>query len=112
MTAVLNEIRGLEARLERGELTHAQFLTERAALLNSIEVAETEFTDTPTPEEHRPSRATGSSALVLSLVVCLVVMTLCIGMTLLFLPDLNMALTLGVTILAALSVTLLVAPED
>ena len=111
MTAVLNEIRGLEARLERGELTHAQFLTKRAALLDSIEVAETEFTGTPTPEEHRPAR-TGSSALVLSIVVCLVVMTLCIGFTLLFLPDLNLALTLGVTILAALSVTLLVAPED
>ncbi|WP_300032501.1 SHOCT domain-containing protein [uncultured Roseobacter sp.] len=112
MTAILTEIRGLEARLERGELTHAQFLTERAALMDSVEDAQTEFTGTPAPDADRPPQRTGSSALGFSLVVCLGVMTLCIGMTLLFLPSFNLALTLGVTILAALSVTLLVAPED
>ena len=35
------------------------------------------------------------------LVICLLVMGLCLILTLLFLPDINLALTLGVTILAA-----------
>ncbi len=111
MTAILKEIRDLDARLSRGELEHAEYLRKRAALLDSVEVAETGFAEPKRPAV-APRRNGSSSALALSLVVGLGVMTLCIALTLVLLPDLNMALTLGVTILAALSVTLLRDSEE
>ncbi|WP_227270027.1 SHOCT domain-containing protein [Roseobacter weihaiensis] len=107
MTAILNEIRGLDEKLERGDLTREQYAARRAALLQSVEVAETDFVETSAPVWAKPQRTGGTSALGFGLVVCLCVMGLSIGLTLLFLPDLNLALTLGVTILAALSVALL-----
>jgi hypothetical protein len=114
MTAILNEIRDLDARMRRGELSASEYAAERAALLHNVEEAQTEFTDVPgpTPAPRRQWRKTGSSALGFSLVVCLIVMGLCISLTLLFLPDLNLALTLGVTILAALCIALLQEKEE
>ena len=44
--------------------------------------------------------------------ICLLVMGLCLSLTLLFLPNINLALTLGVTILAALCVALLQEKEE
>ena len=106
MTTVLNEIRALDARRDRGEMTPEQYAHARAALLRDIEEAETDFVGTA-PEPVRAAPRNGSSAIGFSIVVCLGVMGLCISLTLLFLPDMNLALTLGVTILAALSVALL-----
>lgn len=113
MTGILNEIKTLDLRLEKGDLTPAEYATARAALLRDVEDAQTEFE--PAPPRQRAARAkarTGSSALGFSIVVCLAVMGLCIGLTLLFLPNLNLALTLGVTILAALCVALLQEKEE
>ena len=112
MTAVLNEIRNLDGRLNRGEITPAEYDRERVKLLHSIEDAQSDFIDITPVVEAREMPRQGSSALGLGLVVCLLVMSLCISLTLLFLPDLNLALTLGVTILAALSVALLQTKDD
>jgi len=112
MTAILNEIRILDARLDRGEITPAEYKAARGRLLHDVEDAQSDFIDiTPAPAAREAPRQ-GSSALGLGLVVCLLVMSLCISLTLLFLPDLNLALTLGVTILAALSVALLQVKDD
>ena len=110
MTAILREIRELEAQLNRGDLGHSEYLSARAALLDSVEVAETDFMEAPLARE--PARPGASSAVGLSIVVGIGVMTLCVGLTLLVLPDLNLALTLGVTVLAALAVTLLRIPDE
>lgn len=107
MTAILNELRTLDARRDRGELSPEEYALQRASLLQGIEEAETQFVETTRPRARAISKKSGPSALGFSIVVCLGVMGLSIGLTLLFLPDLNLALTLGVTILAALSVALL-----
>ena len=110
MTALLNEIRNLDERLNRGELTPAEYATRRAAVLQSVETVETEFASGPAPRR-TSDKSNGSSAVTLSIVIALGVMALSAGLILLFLPDLNLALTLGVTVLAALSVALLRDPE-
>ena len=110
MTAMLNEIRILDARRARGDISPEEYTRARNALLQNVEEANTHFIDiTPRPAPPPPPQPARnlSSALGFSVVVCLAVMGLCISLTLLFLPDLNLALTLGVTILAALSVGLL-----
>lgn len=115
MTAILNEIRRLDELLARGDVTDAEYAAKRHALLQSVEVAETDFEpgSTRTPSQVR-SKSTlhGSNAFGLSLVICLGVMALSVGFILLFLPDLNLALTVGVTVLAALTVALLRDMED
>lgn len=110
MTGILNEIRTLDARLANGDLTPVEYATARAAVLHNVEDAQSDFV--APPPRSAVKYKTGSSALGFSIVVCLMVMGLCISLTMLFLPDLNLALTLGVTILAALSVALLRAPEE
>lgn len=128
MTAVFNAIRSLDALLDRGDLTPEEYARRRAMIMQNIEDAEAELIDvTPveamaadvTSPAPQPGAAvldaeekTGSSALGLGLVVVLVVMGLCIALSPLFLPNMNLALTLGVTILAALCVALLHAPDE
>lgn len=116
MTAMLKNIRELDARLKRGELTPDQYARRREALLQSVEVIETVYEPTApssnkrstTDEEHPASL----NAIGFSFVVCFAVMGVSIALILLFLPDLNLALTLGVTLLAALSVALFRALDD
>ena len=116
MTAVLNAIRRLDALLDRGDISPEEYARRRATLLNQIEDAQPDIIDiTPVAPPAAPSPdtgRTGSAAAGLGLVVVFAVMGLCIGLTLLFLPNLNLALTLGVTILAALAVTLLRGSEQ
>ncbi|MEO9648432.1 MAG: SHOCT domain-containing protein [Roseobacter sp.] len=107
MTAILSELRALDARRDRSELSPEEYELQRASLLQNIEEAETHFVEKARPRRERRAKKSGSSAIGFGIVVCLGVMGMCIGLTLLFLPDLNLALTLGVTILAALSVALL-----
>lgn len=130
MTAVFNAIRSLDALLDRGDLTPEEYARRRAMIMQNIEDAEAELIDvtpvevdvTPvqeTAQDPQPAAAiwtaekkTGSSALGLGFVVVLGVMGVCIALTLLFLPNMNLALTLGVTILAALCVALLQTSDD
>lgn len=108
MTAVLNAIRRLDALLDRGDISPEEYARRRTSLLHNIEDAQTDVIDiTPQTPEPPANKQGGSSAFGLGLVVVFAVMGLCIGLTLLFLTDLDLALTLGVTILAALAVTLL-----
>lgn len=132
MTAVLNAIRSLDALLDRGDLTPEEYARRRAMIMQNIEDAEAELIDV-TPVDVTPDRATlaetvaaprpavtpilpeekiGSSALGLGFVVVLSVMGLCMALSLIFLTNMNLALTLGVTILAALCVALLHASEE
>ena len=106
MTAMLNQLRALDARYKQGQLSAVEYASERAALLYEVEEAETDFVE-HAPLSKPTREKTGSSALGFSVVICLLVMGLCLSLTLVFLPDINLALTLGVTILAALCVALL-----
>ena len=116
MTAILKDIRDLDAQHARGEITTAQHARARDTLLQSIEIAETDFI--PSPAASAPATAQDakdreiSSAFAFSIVICLTVMGGSMALILLLLPDLNLALTLGVTVLAALTVALFRALDD
>ncbi len=116
MTAVYNAIRNLDALLDRGELSPEEYARRRKTLLENIEDAQSDIIDITPDTPAEPDQPTpvqgGTSALILGLVVVLSVMGLCIALTLLFLPSMNLALTLGVTIIAAISVGLLRASDD
>jgi len=113
VTAVLNAIRRLDALLDRGDISPEEYARRRRSLLQNIEDAQPDIIDvTPTAPEKPVPVQNGSSAFGLGVVVVFAVMGLCIGLTLLFLSDINLALTLGVTILAALAVTLLRENEE
>ena len=121
MTAMLQALRTLDARLDRGELTPEEYARRRLALLGSVEEAQAEVIDVtpraPAPKPARQDPATaaarphGPSAAGLGLVVVLLVMGLCMALALMVIGNMNLALTLGVTILAALSIALLRHPE-
>lgn len=111
MTAILDELRRLDQQLSRGELSHDEFILRRAAVLQSVEEAETDFEPTQT-RSVVSDRPNGLGAVGFSIVVCLGIMGLSIALILLLLPDLNLALTVGVTILAALTVALLRHSDD
>ena len=120
MTAILNALRALDARLDRGELTPQEHARRRAALLDTADDAiEHDAIDitpvrpaTRTPEPpSTPAHAGASAAVGLGFVVVLIVMGACIALACILLGNMNLALTLGVTILAALSVTLLRHPD-
>ena len=110
MTAILTEIRRLEELRDRGDITGAEFAARRNDVLDAVEVAETHFDMTPASET--PTRRASGNVFGLGLVMGLGVMGACVGLTLLLLPDLNLALTLGVTVLAALTVALFRALDD
>lgn len=107
MTAILNEIRTLEARLGRGELSRAEYDARREALLQGVEVADGDFEPVTSPPRPTVKPDSAAAAIWFCILICLGVMALCAAVVWLVLPDLNLALTLGVTILAALSVALL-----
>ena len=111
MTAILHAIRDLDAQHKRGELDAGEYVVRRSQLLHSVEEANTEFVEVADTRPARGPHGNTTSAIGLGFVVCLCVMSLCIVATLLLVPDLNLALLLGVTILAVLAVTLLHDPE-
>lgn len=123
MTAVYNAIRQLDALLDRGDISPEEYARRRQTLLANIEEAEATIdviditpASNPATVLSEPaddaSAERGSSAFGLGLVIVFGVMGLCIASTLLFLPNFNLALTLGVTILAAICVALFCAAED
>ena len=111
MTAMLTALRTLDARLDRGELTPEEYARRRNALLATADDAEGDFIDV-TPAVTRghardAERPAATSAVGLGIVVVLVVIGVCMGFALILIDNMNLALTLGVTILAALCVALL-----
>lgn len=112
MTAILRELRTLEERLARKDITDAQYRAQRLEILESVDVVEPNFVETtaePTPMIVRPP---GSMSWTLGIIICLGVVGICLCLAMLTFADFNLALTLGVTLLAALSVALLRGLEE
>ena len=114
MTAILQEVRRLDAARKRGELTEAEFARAKLRLLDEVEDADTEPTP-PAPARPavaRPQAQTSAEPQIAApdpklvhLIVALVVgLALCLGLTALLLQDLTLALTLTGTLCAAVVV--------
>ncbi|WP_187430680.1 hypothetical protein ROLI_000770 [Roseobacter fucihabitans] len=117
MTAILRELRTLDERLARKDISDVEYAAQRARLIESVDVVEPEFvavsdsvpqgatvkhaSDTPLPAN------TGGMSSSLGIIICLGVVGICLCLAMLTFADFNLALTLGVTVLAALSIALL-----
>lgn len=102
MTAILDDIRRLDAAHARGEINTVDLAAAKAKLFESVPDAdETVATAPARATRHRPAGRLGQT-----LLLCIFVLTLCAGTTLLLTGDLMLAMTLSITVLAALTVTL------
>ncbi|WP_299044523.1 hypothetical protein [uncultured Tateyamaria sp.] len=102
MTAILDDIRRLEAAHARGELSAVDLAAKKAKLFEAIPDADDVYVEAPARVP--PRRA--QSRLGQTLLLCLFVLTLCAGTTIVLTGDLMLATTLSITVLAALTVTM------
>lgn len=102
MTAILDDIRRLDAAHARGEMTAVDLAAAKAKLFESVPDAdEVVVHATARVVPQRPTGRLGPT-----LLLCIFVLTLCAGATLLLTGDIMLAMTLSITVLAALTVTL------
>lgn len=102
MTAILDDIRRLDAAHARGEINAVDLAAAKANLFEAIPDVSDVYLDAQVrePPPRTPSR------LGQTLLLCIFVLTLCAGATMLLTGDLMLAMTVSITILAALTVTL------
>ncbi|MEO9574799.1 MAG: hypothetical protein ABJ320_18670 [Lentilitoribacter sp.] len=101
MTAILDDMRRLEAAHARGDLSAIDLAAAKADLLESVPDA-----DEPVHAvEHAPSRVTRVTIWPM-LLLCVLVVNICAGVTLMLTGDLMLSSTLAITVLAAITVML------
>ncbi|MEL6452291.1 MAG: hypothetical protein AAFQ19_13615 [Pseudomonadota bacterium] len=102
MTAILDGIRRLDAAHARGEISAVDLAAAKAELMDTV--PEADEAPVPPPITATPPRA--HARLGQTLLLCVFVLVLCAGTTVLLTGDLMLAMTLSITVLAALTVTL------
>ena len=102
MTAILDDIRRLDAAHARGDISAIDLAAEKAKLFEAIPDANDTYVEAPAREPPRRVQ----SRLGQTLLLCIFVLTLCAGATMLLTGDIMLAMTLSITVLAALTVTL------
>lgn len=119
MTAILQQLRQLEKRRRRGDIDAVEYARLRATLKSSVEEADAvidgEVIDGVASEQAQGrDRPTGPGNLTwgLGLVICLGVIGLSMGLALMLFVDVSFGMTLGVTLLAALTVALFRSLEE
>ena len=103
MSAILSQLRLLEAKRDSGTLTAAEFEQAKSALLNDIPDAFIESEPTPKPKP--------TSSLWDTLLLWIVAAALCTTVTWAITGNIGMASTLGITVLAAFTIKLFAALE-
>lgn len=102
MTAILDDIRRLDAAHARGELSAVELAAAKAKLMDSIPDVTPDDTAPPDP----PQRRKPGSGMGQILAFCALILFLCAGAALLLTGDLLLSATLAITVLAAFSVML------
>ncbi|WP_299749226.1 SHOCT domain-containing protein [uncultured Tateyamaria sp.] len=103
MTAILDDVRRLDAAHARGEINAVDLAAEKAKLFESVPDADEVAVHTTAGAARRRQPV---ARLGPTLLLCILVLTLCAGSTLLLTGDLMLAMTLSITVLAAVTVTL------
>ena len=102
MTAILDDIRRLDAAHTRGEITAVELAERKARLMDAVpDVLDVTPIDVPP----RPARRT-RPGIGHALLLCALILTVCIGVTLLLTNDIMLSATLAITVLAACTVML------
>lgn len=100
MTAILDDMRRLEAAHARGDLSAVDLVAAKAKLLDSV------------PDASEPMRAAAPVRRVKRatvwpmLLLCVLVVTICAGAALVLTGDVMLSATLGITVLAAITIML------
>ncbi|WP_223424129.1 SHOCT domain-containing protein [Tateyamaria pelophila] len=107
MTAILDDMRRLDAAHARGEITAAELAKRKARLLDAVpEVLDVlDVTPVDVPPRRAPARRT-RPGIGQALLLCALILTVCIGVTLLLTNDVMLSATLAITVLAACTVML------
>ena len=100
MTAILDDMRRLDAAHARGDLSAVDLVAAKAKLLDSVPDASEPARSRPAAP--RPRRASVWPVLLL----CVMVVTVCAGAALLLTGDVMLSATLGITVLAAITIML------
>ncbi len=101
MTAILDDIRRLDAAHARGEISAIDLAAAKARLINAVPDAAEPARDTPRAERKKVRTGIGPT-----LLLCAFVLTVCVGAALLLTGDIMLSATLGITVLAAVTVVL------
>lgn len=103
MTAILDDMRRLDAAHARGELTSAELAERKARLMDAVpDVLDVTPIEVPAREAIRAKRPGIGQALLL----CALILTVCSGITLVLTRDIMLSATLAITVLAACTVML------
>ena len=102
MTAILDDIRRLEAAHARGEIDNFELAAHKAKLLDAVpDVLDITPSAAPDPAATHPRPGIGQA-----LLLCALVLSICAGATLLLTGDIMLSATLAITVLAACTVML------
>jgi hypothetical protein len=102
MTAILDDIRRLDAAHARGEISAVALAAAKADLMDSVPDASEPARRHTEPTAAKPKRAGVGQALLF----CALVLMVCVGVALLLTGDIMLSLTLAITVLAAFTVML------
>ncbi|WP_299694400.1 hypothetical protein [uncultured Tateyamaria sp.] len=103
MTAILDDIRRLDAAHARGEMSTVELAAAKAKLMDSIPDITPDTTEpAPPPTQATEPRGTLGPMLMF----CTIILIVCAGVALLLTGDLLLSATLAITVLAAFTVML------
>ena len=101
MTAILDDMRRLDDAHARGELSAIDLAAAKAQLLDAVpDAAEPALTRPP------PARSTPRIGFWPIVLLCMLILTVCVGAAMLVTRDIMLSTTLAVTVLAAVTVML------
>ncbi|WP_415919379.1 hypothetical protein [Tateyamaria sp. SN6-1] len=108
MTAILDDMRRLDAAYARGDMTAVELAAAKAQLMDSIPdvTPDPAAPDRPGPPADPKTSPTPRHGVVPMLMLCGVILVACAGATLLLTGDLMLSATLAITVLAAFTVML------
>ena len=104
MTAILDDMRRLDAAYARGEISAADLALRKAKLMDAVpDVLDITPSAPPKSEAKRARPGIGQA-----LLLCALILTVCSGATLLLTGDIMLSTTLAITVLAACTVMLFI----
>jgi len=104
MTAILDDIRRLDAAHARGEITAVDLAASKAKLMDSVPDAFEEASEQTETSSTR--RIVSGHDLGPTLLFCAFILTVCVGTALVLTGDMTLSATLAIMVLAALTVLL------
>lgn len=105
MTAILDDMRRLDAAHARGDISARELAAAKADLIDAIPEATEHAPPDPAEAAAKPQASEGIGVGQI-LLLCAVILMVCVGATVLLTGDLMLSATLAITVLAAFTIML------